>query len=103
VAPPTRPGADSATRSTSAPLQAGERLSGSAADVRGVAEELRRQGKDTPARMAEQAAGQADRMADYLKAASGERILRDVEDFAEATRGRWRPAGWCWGLPPRGS
>jgi ElaB/YqjD/DUF883 family membrane-anchored ribosome-binding protein len=62
--------------------QAGERLSGSAADVRGVAEELRRQGKDTPARMAEQAAGQADRMADYLKAASGERILRDVEDFA---------------------
>ena len=61
---------------------AGERLSGTAADVRGVAEELRRQGKDTPARLAEQAAGQTDRVADYLTGASGERILRDVEDFA---------------------
>jgi hypothetical protein len=62
--------------------QAGERLSGTAADVRGVADELRRQGKDTPARLAEQLAGQTDRAADYLKGASGERILRDVEDLA---------------------
>jgi hypothetical protein len=64
--------------------QAGERLAGTAADVRSVAEELRRQGKDTPARMVEQAAGQADRAADYLKQASGDRILRDVEDFARS-------------------
>jgi len=62
--------------------RAGERLAGTAADVHGVAEELRRQGKDTPARLAEQAAGQTDRVADYLKGASGERLLRDVEDFA---------------------
>jgi hypothetical protein len=62
--------------------RAGERLAGTAADVRSVAEELRRQDKDTPARLAEQAAGQTDRVADYLKGASGERILRDVEDFA---------------------
>src|SRR5215211_5937793 len=62
--------------------QAGERRAGTAADVRSVAEELRRQGKDTPARLAEQAAGQADRVADYLKGASGERLLRNVEDFA---------------------
>jgi hypothetical protein len=62
--------------------RAGERLAGTAADVRGVAEELRRQGKDTPARLAERAAGQADRVADYLKGASGERLLRDVEDLA---------------------
>jgi hypothetical protein len=64
--------------------QAGERLAGTAADVRSVAEELRRQGKDTPARMVDQAAGQADRAADYLKTASGDRILRDVEDFARS-------------------
>jgi hypothetical protein len=64
--------------------QAGERLAGSAADVRSVAEELRRQGKDTPARLVEQLAGQADRTADYLKGASGDRILRDVEDFARS-------------------
>jgi hypothetical protein len=62
--------------------QAGERLAGTATDVRSVAEELRRQGKDTPARMVEQAAGRADRAADYLKGASGDRILRDVEGFA---------------------
>jgi hypothetical protein len=62
--------------------RAGERLSGTAADVRSVAEELRRQGKDTPARLAEQTAGQTDRVADYLKGASGERLLRDIEDFA---------------------
>jgi hypothetical protein len=62
--------------------QAGERLRSTAADVRSVADELRRQGKDTPARMVEQVAGQADRAADYLRAASGDRILRDVEDLA---------------------
>jgi hypothetical protein len=62
--------------------QAGERVSGTAADVRSVAEELRRQGKDAPATLAEQAASQADRVGDYLKGASGDRILRDVEDFA---------------------
>ena len=62
--------------------QAGERLAGSATDARSVAEELRRQGKDAPARLVEQAAGQADRAAAYLQQASGERILRDVEDFA---------------------
>jgi hypothetical protein len=62
--------------------QAGERLSAQAADVRSVADELRNQGKDAPARIAEQVAGQAERVGDYLKGASGDRILRDVEDFA---------------------
>ena len=62
--------------------QAGERISGSAADVRSLAEELRRQGKDAPATLAEQVAGQAERAGDYLKGASGDRLLRDVEDLA---------------------
>jgi hypothetical protein len=62
--------------------QAGERVAGSAADVRSIAEELRTQGKDAPARLADQVADQADRVGDYLKGASGDRILRDVEDFA---------------------
>jgi hypothetical protein len=62
--------------------QAGERISQQAADVRGVAEQLRNQGKDGPAGLAEQVASQADRMGDYLKGASGDRILQDVEDFA---------------------
>jgi hypothetical protein len=62
--------------------QAGERIAGTASDVRSIAEELRSQGKDAPANLAEQVAGQADRVGDYLKGASGDRILRDVEDFA---------------------
>ena len=62
--------------------QAGERVAGTASDVRSIADELRNQGKDTPAKLAEQVASQADRVGDYLKGASGDRILRDVEDFA---------------------
>jgi hypothetical protein len=62
--------------------QAGERIAGTASDVRSIAEELRNQGKEGPANLAEQVAGQADRVGDYLKGASGDRILRDVEDFA---------------------
>jgi hypothetical protein len=62
--------------------QAGERVAGTASDVRSIAEELRSQGKEAPANLAEQVANQADRVGDYLKGASGDRILRDVEDFA---------------------
>ena len=62
--------------------QAGERIAGTASDVRSIADELRAQGKDAPANLAEQVAGQADRVGDYLKGASGDRILRDAEDFA---------------------
>jgi hypothetical protein len=62
--------------------QAGERIAGTASDVRSIAQELRSQGKDAPANLAEQVASQADRVGDYLKDASGDRILRDVEDFA---------------------
>jgi hypothetical protein len=62
--------------------EAGERIAGTATDVRSIAQELRSQGKDVPANLAEQVADQADRVSDYLKGASGDRILRDVEDFA---------------------
>jgi hypothetical protein len=62
--------------------QAGERIAGTASDVRSIADELRNQGKDAPATIAEQVANQADRVGDYLKEASGDRLLRDVEDFA---------------------
>jgi hypothetical protein len=64
--------------------QAGERVANTAADVRSIADELRQQGKDTPARVVDQIAGQAERIGDYLKTASGDRILRDVEGFARS-------------------
>jgi hypothetical protein len=51
-------------------------------DVRGMAEQLRGQGKDTPARVAEQVADRAESFGSYLRDADGERLLRDVEDVA---------------------
>ena len=62
--------------------QAGEQVSSNASDARSVADELRRQGKDAPARYVEQAADRAERLGGYLQESDGDRILRDVEDFA---------------------
>lgn len=62
--------------------QAGEQLSSAAEDVRSVAQELRTQGKDTPARYAEQAAQRAQQVGQRLQDASGDELLREVEDFA---------------------
>ena len=62
--------------------QAGQQLSSAADDVRSVAEQFRTQGKDTPARYAEQAAERAQKVGQRLQDASGDELLRDVEDFA---------------------
>jgi hypothetical protein len=62
--------------------EAGERVGGGASDARSVAEELRKQGKDTPARYVEQAAERAERLGGYLQRSDGDAMLRDVEDFA---------------------
>jgi ElaB/YqjD/DUF883 family membrane-anchored ribosome-binding protein len=62
--------------------QAGEQVRSAAGDVRTVADELRKQGKDAPARYAEQAADRAERLGGYLHDADGDRILRDVEEYA---------------------
>jgi len=70
--------------------QAGEQLSSAADDVRSVAGELRTQGKDTPARYAEQAADKAQEIGQRLQNASGDELLRDVEDFAR--RNPWAVA-----------
>jgi hypothetical protein len=66
--------------------QAGERVSSMAQDARSVAGELRNQGKDQPAKLAEQAAQRAESLGDYLQRSDGDTILRDLEDF-----GRKRP------------
>jgi hypothetical protein len=64
----------------------GQRASTTAGDLRGVADHLRSQGKDQPAKVAQQAAERVERLGGYLQESDGERILRDVEDF-----GRRRP------------
>src|SRR5215216_5721151 len=66
--------------------EAGQKVSGFASDVRSVGEQLREQGKDQPAKLADQAADRAERLGDYLKQSDADRILGDVEDF-----GRRRP------------
>jgi hypothetical protein len=70
--------------------QAGEQVTSNAGDARSVAEELRKQGKDTPARYVDQAADRAERLGGYLQESDGDRILRDVEDFAR--RNPWAVA-----------
>ena len=62
--------------------QAGERVGSAAQDARSVAEELRRQGKDQPAKLAEQAADRVEQVGSYLKESDADRILRDIEDFS---------------------
>ena len=61
--------------------QAGERLSSTGSDLRSVSRELRNQGKDTPARLADQAADRVERVSSYLTESDADRILSDVEDF----------------------
>jgi hypothetical protein len=61
--------------------QAGERVSSAARDARSVGEELRRQGKDQPARLADQAADRTERLGSYLQESDADRILRDVEEL----------------------
>src|SRR4051794_24121578 len=60
---------------------AGQRVATTAQDIRSVSDELRNQGKEQPARIAERAAERAESLGDYLQRSDGDTILRDVEDF----------------------
>jgi hypothetical protein len=61
--------------------EAGQRVQATASDIRGVGEELRKQGKDQPAKLADQVADGAERVGSYLERSDGDTILHDVEDF----------------------
>jgi len=62
--------------------EAGKQVATTAGDLRSVSEELRKQGKDTPARLAQQAADRSERLGSYLTESNADRILSDVEDLA---------------------
>jgi hypothetical protein len=66
--------------------QAGERVGSTAQDLRTVGEELRKQGKEGPAKLADRAAGQTEKVGSYLKENGPDKMLEDIEDF-----GRQRP------------
>jgi hypothetical protein len=70
--------------------QAGQQINTMADDVKSVAQELRSQGKDTPARYAEQAAERVRGAGQWLESSDGDKLLRDVEDFAR--RNPWAVA-----------
>jgi hypothetical protein len=70
--------------------QLGEQVGSSAGDARSVAEQLRAQGKETPARYVAQAADRAERVGGYLRESDGDRLLNDAEDFAR--RNTWAVA-----------
>jgi hypothetical protein len=62
--------------------QAGERVRSQAGDLRSVGEQLRQQGKDQPAKLADQAADRLERAGSWLTESDADRLLSDVEDFA---------------------
>src|SRR3954470_22814718 len=62
--------------------EAGQQVSSTAGDLRSVGEQLREQRKETPAKLAEQAAERTERLGSYLTESDADRILGDVEDFA---------------------
>jgi hypothetical protein len=70
--------------------QLGEQVGSGVGDARSVAEQLRNQGKQTPARYVEQAADRAERLGGYLRESDGDQLLNDVEDFAR--RNPWAVA-----------
>jgi hypothetical protein len=61
--------------------EAGERVSSTAHDLRSVGEELRNQGKETPAKLADQGAERIERVGSYLSESSSDKLLSDLEDF----------------------
>jgi gas vesicle protein len=64
--------------------QVGQQVSTQASDLRTVADQLREQGKDQPAKLVEQVADRADRAGSWLTESDADRILGDVEDFARS-------------------
>jgi hypothetical protein len=69
----------------------GERACSTADDIRTVGQQLREQGKEQPAKLAEQTAGHVERVGNWLRESDSDRLLSDVEDF-----GRRQP--WAFAL-----
>ena len=61
---------------------AGRRVSEQGSDLRAVGDQLRQQGKERPAKLADQAAHHVERAGNWLTESDADRILQDVEDAA---------------------
>jgi hypothetical protein len=60
----------------------GQQVSTHAQDLRSVGDQLRLQGKEQPAKIADQAADRLERAGRWLSESDADRITSDVEDFA---------------------
>jgi hypothetical protein len=61
---------------------AGRKVSEQGSDLRAVGDQLREQGKDGPAKLADQAAHHVERAGGWLSESDADKILHDVEDAA---------------------
>jgi hypothetical protein len=61
--------------------QAATQITGQASDLRSVGESLREQGKEGPAKAAEQLAQYAEKVGGYLREKDSHALLADAEDF----------------------
>ena len=64
--------------------ESGEQVMQTAQALRRAGEGLREQGQDAQAKLAEQAARRTELLGAYLRDSDGDRILRDIEDFARS-------------------
>lgn len=62
--------------------EAGEQVGATAEALRATADQLREQGRDGPAKVAEQLAGRAERAGGWLRDSDADTILGDVEQLA---------------------
>lgn len=62
--------------------QAGRQIGAQSEALEGVAGELRKQGKDGPAQVAEQAAEKVKKVGEYLQQADGEKLVQAAQDVA---------------------
>lgn len=70
--------------------QAGRQVTTQSEDIRTVAQQLREQGKEGPAKLAEQAADRTQRVGSWLEESDADQIMHEVEDFAR--RNPWAVA-----------
>jgi hypothetical protein len=70
--------------------QAGERATATAGDLRSISDHLRDQGNDAPAKLADNAALQIEKVGSYLQRTDGSSLLQDAQGFAR--RNPWPTA-----------
>jgi hypothetical protein len=61
--------------------QAGQQVNQQVGDLRSVSQKLREEGKEGPAKIADQAAERGEKLGRYLEQSDADRILSDIEDL----------------------